>query len=72
MENNSCKECKGTGYCNSIGTLDVICPHCEGKENKNMCCEMCDGYYGIKRIDNIYVCNTCDLLYPIKEEKSNE
>lgn len=37
-----------------------------------ICCELCNGYYGIKRIDNIYVCNICDLLYPIKEEENEQ
>ena len=30
-------------------------------------CEMCVGYNGIKRSDNIYVCDFCDDIYPIKE-----
>jgi len=40
----------------------------------DMPCELCDytgRHQGKRREDNLYVCQYCDIWYPIKEEKSN-
>ncbi len=38
-----------------------------GNHFSNKPCEMCVGYEGIKRPDNIYVCEFCEDVYPIKD-----
>ena len=35
-------------------------------------CEICIGYNGVKREDNIYVCDFCDDVYPISEFANDE
>ncbi len=34
-----------------------------------MLCEMCNKKNAKRRDDNIYVCNSCDIFYPIPKKK---
>ena len=49
---------------------DGRCSKCgEHTPALNMC-EMCDNFNGIRRKDNIYVCDECDKRYP--QPKNNQ
>ena len=39
-----------------------------GQEAVITYCELCDSKKGIRREDNIYVCNECNEKFPIKEK----
>jgi len=41
-------------------------------ESMALMCELCDSEEGIRRDDNIYVCDSCNNKYPIKEVENGK
>ena len=41
-------------------------------EMSMMMCEMCDSIEGIRREDNIHVCDSCDKEFPIIEQENEQ
>ena len=41
---------------------------CYDEHRKKFACEICHRYNAMKREDDIYICDVCNHVYPIKQE----